>query len=417
LRILILHNRYQRPGGEDIGSRDESVLLGKYGHDVKFVEVNNDHIHGFGPTLRAALTAPYSRSSREAVSRLLSEFGPDLVHIHNFFPTLTPSAYFACNARNVPVVQTLHNYRLLCPAATFFRGGKVCESCLGRTFAWPGVFHGCYRDSRLGTAAVANIAFVHHVLGTFRHRVAMMVFLSEFSRQKFLAAGYPPEKLVVKPCFVDADPGVGVGDGGYVLFVGRLSEEKGVPTLLKAWEVIGDRIPLFIAGEGPLEPAVRQAAERNRALKYLGFQARDNLNELMRSAQALVFPSTWFEGMPRTIIESFACGTPVIASRIGSMAALIDHGRTGLHFVPGDANDLVRQLNWMRSQPQEWKKLRHAARMEYEAKYTPELNYTYLMQIYEKVLGLSLPEPSDLAAGVPLAESLSTIAPERRTPQ
>lgn len=386
MRILILHNRYQQPGGEDIGVRDEYSLLKEHGHDVRLIEENNDHIHPLIPKLQTALRAPYSCPSRRKVSLLLSQFPADVVHVHNFFPVLTPSVYFACNAMNIPVVQTLHNYRLLCPKATFFREGQVCERCLGRAFAWPGVLRACYRGSHVGTTAVASIPFVHRLLGTFQRRVALMILLSEFSRRKFVAAGFPSEKLVVKPCFVDADPGIGAGDGDYVLFVGRLSEEKGIGTLLNAWETLGSRMPLYIAGGGPLESDVRKAAERIPGVKYLGFQGRDALNTLMRSARALVFPSVWFEGMPRTIIEAFACGTPVIASRLGSMETLIDHGRTGLHFEPGNADDLIRQVNWMCSRSGEWATFRQQARAEYEANYTPDINYGYLMDIYKAAL-------------------------------
>jgi glycosyltransferase involved in cell wall biosynthesis len=388
LRILILHNRYQQPGGEDIGVRDEHNLLMERGHQVKLVEESNDHIHGLIPKLRTALTAAYSRSSRRKISSILLQFRPDVVHVHNFFPVLTPSVYFACNAMNIPVVQTLHNYRLLCPRATFFRDGEVCERCLGRAFAWPGVVRACYRDSHIGTAAVANISFLHRMIGTFHRRVARMILLSEFSRQKFIEAGFPSEKLVVKPCFIDRDPGFGDGEGGYALFVGRLTEEKGLHTLLKAWRDLGRRIPLYIAGGGPLETYARKAAEQIPGVKYLGYQNRNSLNGLTRSAAALIFPSLWFEGMPRTIIEAFACGTPVICSRIGSMATLVKHMRTGLHFDTGDADDLIRQVNWMSSHSREWDELRRLARLEYEREYTPDINYVSLMNIYKGVLGV-----------------------------
>jgi glycosyltransferase involved in cell wall biosynthesis len=387
LRILILHNRYQQPGGEDIGVRDEYALLKKNGHDVELVEENNDHIHGLIPKVQTTLAAPYSWSARRKVSLLLSKFRADVVHVHNFFPVLTPSVYFACNAMNIPVVQTLHNYRLLCAKGTLFREGKVCESCLGRVIAWPGVFRACYRDSYIGTAAVASISFLHRMLGTFEHRVAVMILLSEFSRNKFISAGFPPHKLVVKPCFVDSDPGLGNGDGGYVLFVGRLTEEKGIRILLNAWETLGDRIPLYVAGSGPLEDDVRKTAGRIAGVKYLGFQERSSLNTLMRSAQALIFPSTWFEGLPRTIVEAFACGTPVIASRLGTMSSIIEHGRTGLHFEPGNVDDLIGKVTWMCCHSREWSNFRQSARAEYEANYAPEQNYRALMNIYKMALG------------------------------
>jgi glycosyltransferase involved in cell wall biosynthesis len=396
LRILILHNRYQQPGGEDIGVRDEYALMKEHGHDVELFEENNDHIEGLISKVQTALTAAYSWSARRKVSLLLTEFQPDVVHVHNFFPVLTPSVYFACNAMKIPVVQTLHNYRLLCPKHTLFREGRICESCLGRAIAWPGLLHACYRDSYIGTAAVASISFLHRILGTFERRVALMILLSEFSRKKFISAGFPPQKLVVKPCFVDRDPGIGRGDGGYVLFVGRLSEEKGIWTLLNAWEGLGDRVPLYIAGGGPLENEVKEKAKRTPGIRYLGYQDRDSLNTLMRSAEALIFPSTWFEGLPRTIVEAFACGTPVIASRLGTMSDVIEDGRTGLHFEAGNVADLVQKVKWMCCHNQEWSKFRDFARGEYEAKYTPERNYAALLKIYLRALDFDSLRPGTL---------------------
>jgi glycosyltransferase involved in cell wall biosynthesis len=414
LRILILHNRYQQPGGEDVGVRDEYNLLMERGHHVKLVEENNDQIHGVMPKLRTALTAPYSGSSRRKISSFLLQFRPHIVHVHNFFPVLTPSAYFACNAMNIPVVQTLHNYRLLCPRATLFRDGEVCERCLGRAFAWPGVVRACYRNSYIGTAAVANISFFHRMIGTFDRRVALMILLSEFSRRKFIAAGFAPEKLVVKPCFVDKDPGCGDGGGRYALFVGRLTEEKGILTLLKAWQVLGERIPLYIAGGGPLEKDAKQAAEHVPGVRYLGYQDRNSLNALMRGAASLIFPSLWFEGMPRTIIEAFACGTPVISSRIGSMTSLVEHGHTGLHFDPGDPNDLIRQVNWMCAHPREWSAFRRSARMSYEKNYTPDINYLQLMKIYSRILGLRSSSSVESEALGRIEGPSATNAPEVR---
>jgi glycosyltransferase involved in cell wall biosynthesis len=395
LRIIIVHNRYQQPGGEDVGVQDEYGVLTSHGHQVRMLEANNDHINNFAARARTALNTVYSPSSKRRMAAAISEFKPDLVHVHNFFPVLSPSIYYACNEAGVPVVQTLHNYRLICPSSILFRDGRVCEDCLGKIFAWPGVLHGCYQGSHLGTAAVAMMASVHRILNTYERRVQVVIALTEFARRKLVEGGFPAHKLVVKSSFVDVDPGQGQGRGDYVLFVGRLSQEKGVEVLLNAWETLGPRIALRIAGAGPFADHVRQQQAVLPGVEYLGYQSRPEITRLMKNARALIFPSLWYEGIPRTILESFATGTPVIATRIGSMESVVEPQQSGLHFAPGDAQDLVRQVDWMIEHPGEWQALRQRTRAVYEAKYSAERNYEMLMQIYNAVL--RQPDASSLA--------------------
>jgi glycosyltransferase involved in cell wall biosynthesis len=386
LRVIIVHNHYQQPGGEDVVVQDEYGVLASHGHQVRLLEASNDHIHRFSARAQTALTAVYSPSSRRRMAASISEFKPDLVHVHNLFPVFSPSIYYACNEAGVPVVQTLHNYRLICPSSILFRDDRVCEDCVSKLFAWPGVLHGCYRGSHLGTAAVAMMASVHRILRTYEHRVQVVIALTEFARRKMIQGGFPADKLVVKPGFVDVDPGPGEGRGDYVLFVGRLAREKGVEVLLKAWETLGARVPLRIAGEGPLADYVREQQQALPGVEYLGYKSRLEITQLMQQARALIFPSLWYEGLPRTILESFAAGTPVIASLLGSMESIVEPMQSGLHFAPGDAADLVRQVDWMLDHPQEWQILRQRTRAVYEAKYSAEINYGMLMEIYETVL-------------------------------
>jgi len=385
LRVLVVHNRYQQRGGEDVGVQDEMGVLLRYGHEVRLLEANNDHVNGFVAKSRTAASAVYSWPSKRRVANTLSAFRPDVVHVHNFFPQFSPSIYYACSEARIPVVQTLHNYRLICPKGSFYRDGQVCEDCLGKSLAWPGVIRACYRSSRLGTATVAAMNYVHAALKTYQRNVSALIVLTEFARQKFVRGGLPPEKLVVKSPFVDVDPGIGPGPGNYVLFVGRLSEEKGVITLLKAWERLGARTRLKIAGEGALADYVCKQAANIQGIEYLGYKSRSELNRLMRDATALVFPSLWYEGAPRTILESFAVGRPVIASKLGAMEHLVRHRQLGLHFIPGDPADLVRQVEWMTDHPADWEGMRRLVRTEYETKYTAARNYEILMQIYEAV--------------------------------
>jgi glycosyltransferase involved in cell wall biosynthesis len=227
----------------------------------------------------------------------------------------------------------------------------------------------------------------HRALGTWTRAVDVYVALTEFARQKFVQGGIPAEKIVVKPNFLRPDPGAGEGRGRYVLFVGRLTHEKGVDTLLTAWERLGERVRLKVVGDGPLAPRVAEAAQRSGGIEWLGSQPKDQVLNLMREAQALLFPSLWYEGFPMVIVEAYAVGLPVIASELGSMSSLIDHGRTGLHFAPGDPQDLAARVEWASEHPAELKRMREEARAEFEAKYTARRNYQSLMKIYRTAAG------------------------------
>jgi len=286
----------------------------------------------------------------------------------------------------VPVVQTLHNYRLLCPVALFFRDGRVCEDCMGKAVPWPGVVHRCYRGSRAASGVIAAMLTTHRALGTWTKMVDVYVALTEFAQDKFIEGGLPAEKIVVKPNFVAEDPGPGGGSDGYALFVGRLSPEKGIETMLAAWDRLRTGVPLKIVGDGPLRDRVIRAASRQPNVEWLGYKTVAEVHALMKRAGVLVFPSEWYETFGRVAVEAFAAGTPVIAANIGAVGELVEHGRTGLHFRPGDPEDLATRVGWALSHPAELGRMREEARAEYEAKYTAERNYRALMEIYEFAL-------------------------------
>jgi glycosyltransferase involved in cell wall biosynthesis len=385
LRILLLHNSYHFRGGEDVAVEQESALLREHGHDVRLVLEHNDSISGVAGAVSAACSAVYSARSRGRVAEELRAFCPEIVHVHNFFPLLSPSVYLACREADVPVLQTLHNYRLICPGALLFRDGRPCEDCVGRSVPWPGVLHGCYRDSRTGTAAVAAMVGIHNALNTWSHAVDAYIALSEFARRKLIAGGLPAEKLHVKPNFVASDPGACPGDGGYALFVGRLTEGKGIEVLLEAWKLLETQMPLVIVGEGPMASKVASSAQTIGA-DYRGPLSRHEVAECMRRAWLLVFPSVWYEAFPLVIAEALACGLPVLTSDAGSAAELIDNGRTGLHFRSGDAKDLAAKVEFLWRDQRQLGRMRKEARAEYEAHYNSERNYARLMQIYGLVL-------------------------------
>jgi glycosyltransferase involved in cell wall biosynthesis len=383
MKVLVAHNYYKLVGGEDQCVASEVALLRAHGHEVVPYHLHNDAIDTMG-RLDAASRTVWSRPGYRAVRALLREHRPQVAHFHNTFPLISPAAYYAARAEGVGVVQTLHNFRLLCPNSLFFRGGKVCEDCLGKSVPWPGVVHRCYRGSGAASAAVAAMLATHRALGTWRRAVDVYIALNAFSRQKFIQGGLPAGRVVVKPNFVYPDPGPGSGQGGSAVCVGRLSPEKGVETLLKAWKVLGTSVPLKIIGDGPLAEQVRAAAAENRGIEWLGSQPLEAVYERIGAAAFLVLPSECYENFPRVISEAFAKGTPVIASNLGAMARVVEHGRTGLLFEPGSSLDLVAQVRRLRDDAGELRRMRQAARQEYELNYTAESNYRTLMGIYER---------------------------------
>jgi glycosyltransferase involved in cell wall biosynthesis len=382
MKLLLAHNRYQEAGGEDRVFASEAALLKAQGHHVVLYDVHNDRATLMNPIILAG-AAIWNRSSyRELRSKIRRE-RIQVAHFHNTFPLISPAGYFAAKAEGVPVVQTLHNYRLICPNALCFRDGHVCEDCVGKTPPWPGVVHACYRGNRAATGVVATMLTAHRGLRTWTNMVDVYVALTEFQRRKFIEGGLPEDKVVVKPNSVNLDPGLGEGKEGYHLFVGRLSTEKGVSTLVSAWERLGGQVPLKIAGDGPLAGTVAKAASRLSGVEWLRHQPADRVSELMKGARTLIFPSVLFEGFPLVVAEAYAVGLPVVASNLGSMSALIDHGRTGLHFRPGDPGDLAAQVRWTSEHPTELASMRREARAEFEAKYTAARNYDRLIEIYE----------------------------------
>jgi glycosyltransferase involved in cell wall biosynthesis len=266
------------------------------------------------------------------------------------------------------------------------RDGRSCEDCLGKKTAWPGILHGCYRNSRAGSAVVASISLYHRYRRSTAHDADCYYTPTEFARQKFIQGGFRADKILVKSNSVDPDPGYGTGAGGHAVFAGRLSAEKGIDTLLDAWSQLAlhpDCPTLKIIGDGPLAARVSAAASKNPKIQWLGTRPLAETLQVIGSAALLVMPSVWFETFGRTIIEAFANGTPVVASRLGAMAEIVSDGVTGLHFTPGDANDLAAKVMSLLQNREKLQEMRRQARLEYESKYTGQQNYQNLIQIYE----------------------------------
>ncbi|MEM1589791.1 MAG: glycosyltransferase [Candidatus Bathyarchaeia archaeon] len=389
MRILMLHNYYQHWGGEDASTEQELRLLRRHGHEVLFYSRHNNEIKSFSLFRKALLffEASWSLKSYNEIKKLIRDFQPDVAHFHNFFPLISPSAYYACAEMGIPVIQTLHDYRLLCPTGWLFRDGRVCEDCFSNSL-WHGIKFGCYHNSRTQTAAVALMLKTHRILRTWYDKVDAFIALTDFSRRKFIEAGIPKFKIFVRPNFLEGDPGIGESSREYALFVGRLSPEKGLETLLKAWHSLPD-IPLKIIGDGPMRSWVEEYIKQNRLknIELIGFVRGDLIWGYLKKAFFLIIPSVWYECLPRTIIEAYATGTPVIASRLGSMEDLVEDGRTGLLFNPGAPNDLAAKVRFAVKHPNDLMQWGQRARYVFEQKYSSDNAYNSLMEIYARVTG------------------------------
>ncbi|MFY9809937.1 glycosyltransferase [Aquabacterium sp.] len=381
MKVLVVHNAYQIRGGEDSVVESEVNLLRAAGHEVHTYSRHNDEITLMSRP-SAAFESLWSKQSSREVGNLLCKLEPDVMHVHNTLPLISPSVFWAARRAGVPCVMTLHNFRLLCPQAMFLRDGRVCEDCLGG-LPWRSVMRRCYRESSLQSAVLSAGVALHRGIGTY-NQVDRFIALSQFARLKFIEGGLPSERIVVKPNFVEDHVTPRMTQqknrlGG--LFVGRLSAEKGVDVLISA----ADSWPegtVDVIGHGPLEEDVRAS----RKLIYQGSMPLHDVMRKMADAAFLIVPSICYENFPRTIAEAFCMGLPVIASRLGGMAEIIEDGVTGLLFEPGHAYDLAAKVKWAQSHPTEMTLMGRAARARYEKYYGSRTNLQQLESIYQSVI-------------------------------
>jgi glycosyltransferase involved in cell wall biosynthesis len=377
-RILVIHNRYRQRGGEDVVVDEEVRLLRAHGHEVELYGRDNACIEGMARVRLARETVWSSRTVQE-LEREIDAFAPDVIHVHNSFPLVSPSLYWTARRMSCPVVQTLHNFRLLCLQAMFLRNNKVCEDCKGAS-PWRGVVRGCYHDSLAASAVLASMLIVHRGLGTFQRKVNRYIALNEFSRGKFIEGGLPADRIEVKPNFLpDVAQMPGPRQGG--LFVGRLAPEKGVELLGQALDLLPGA-SMDVIGEGPELEMVQQ----HRQMRSLGVLPREDVLARMQRATFLVMPSIWYETFGMVQIEAFACGLPVLAPNMGSMQEMIEHGRTGLLFEPGNQRELAACMAWALDHPAEMEAMGRNARAVYLDRYTPERNYEQLIGIYQAAI-------------------------------
>jgi glycosyltransferase involved in cell wall biosynthesis len=384
-RVLIAHAYYRQRGGEDVVVEQEAALLEDRGHAVARLTVSN---HDIDETRRAitAFKTLWSAQANAELARLIATFQPDVIHVHNTFPSLSPSIYWTAASHRIPLVQTLHNFRLLCPQAMLLRDGNVCEDCVGH-IPWRAVVHGCYRDSSAQSAVSAGVLMLHRSLGTFRHKITRYIALNEFCRRKFIAGGLAENRIMVKPNFADVpkpdEPTLRRG----ALFAGRIAAEKGIHVLLDALELL-PQLPVQVVGAGP--ELGRVALHANITVR--GWLEQSDLYATMRRCAYLVLPSIWYENSPRVLIEAFGCGLPVIASRLGALAELVDDHKTGLLFDPTSASGLATAIRWAERHPREMRAMGQQARRVYENLYSPDRNHQLLVDVYREAIASSVTE-------------------------
>lgn len=389
MKILIAHNFYRTsaPSGEDSVVRNEIQLLERGGVEVVPFLKHNDDIDdsSFVKRVRLALDTSWSRNTYNELKSVIRHSKPDLVHFHNTFPQISPSAYAACKDSAVPVVQTLHNYRTFCANALLLRNGMVCEDCLGGN-SIPALRHRCYRGSLSATSAIVLAIASNRARGVYDNLVDSYIALSAFSARKLAEGGLPAKRIVVKPNFLPSVPAPGAGNGGYAVYVGRLSEEKGVRTLIAAWELV-ESIPLVVVGDGPLRAELeRQVRDKHLDVKFTGLLNKDAVFKVVGGAMLQVIPSECYENFPMVILEAFACGTPVLVSGIGSMDEIVREGEVGFKFEPGNQIDLARKVLYLAGAQDRLAHVRAAARQSVVNDYSAQENLKKLLDIYENTL-------------------------------
>jgi len=377
---LFVHNYYQRAGGEDQVFLAEKDLMKGRGHDVYSYTVNNDNIHSIWTKIITAINLSYSSYSKNLFSMELKKVKPDIVHCHNFFPLLTPSIFDACQENGIPVVLTLHNYRLICPSVYLSKDNEPWELSIKKNPYWT-VPYKVYQNSFIGTAAIARMINFHKKKKTWLTKLDRIITLTDFAKNKFIESGFSPDNIVVKPNFIP-DPIKNINiRGQFALFIGRLSPEKGLKFLVNSWKEIN--FPLKIVGDGPM---MENLTLNENNIEFLGKIPNESVKVLLQKARFLVFPSQWYEGFPMVLVEAMACGTPAIVTNIGSMQEIISDEITGLHFALGNKEQFIEKVTRLIMDKAFCESLGKNGRQTYLENYTPDMNYKQLSSIYQDVI-------------------------------
>ncbi len=382
MRILYCHNYYRHRGGEDVSFQTDVEMLRSRGHDVDTFTRDNDDMDG--NRIRMAANAIWNRSSCRELSQLIVDVKPDIVHCNNLFPQISASVYKAAHRYGIPVVQALRNYRPLCANSFLYRDKGLCTKCIGCSAAWHSIVHGCYRESRMASAVVVAMQVGQSVVRTQTRYIDAFFTPSEFARSVYIKAGYDPNQIHVRTNFMLPDMGAELDKTGPAVFVGRLSDEKGVDTVIEAWNRYQIAIPLQIIGEGPESESLRIQSQGNRFIQFMGSVPNRAVLRALGRAQFLVMPSRWYETFGRTIAEAFSRGTPVIGSDLGAMAELINDGVNGYLFSPSNPDHLGKQVRKFLALSESARSaMSQAARETYLQRFTAQTSYDQLLKIYD----------------------------------
>lgn len=387
-KVLLAHNRYQDRAGEDLSFDADRRLLVENGVEVAEYIRDNREIERVGVLgkLRIAAETSWAAAAKAELRELIQERRPDIAHFHNTFPLISPASYRACREAGIPVVQTLRNFRIFCAPGVFFRDGHICEDCVGKRVVWPGVVHACYRSSRPKSAAVGLMQTIHHSMHTWSSLVDAYIVPSRFMLTKLSECGLPADRIHVRPDVVEVEPGDDLQREEWGLFVGRLTIEKGIGTLLEAARAV-EGLTMKVVGTGPLEDALRDSVSREglaARVGFLGSLSYEPTMALLRRARFLIVPSESYETFGRVAVEALACGTPLIASRLGALKEIIEPGSTGVQFRPGDPDDLAAVIRWAMANPRQMAEMGRRGRKSYERRYAPGAALGSLIDIYDR---------------------------------
>lgn len=385
--VLMAHNYYKVAGGEDTVFHNEVKMLEKNGHKVTKYTRHNDEIKGgVLSKLKLGIDTIFSFKTYKEVKKLIDENDIDIVHVHNTLPLISPSIYYAARSKKVPVVQTIHNFRLLCPGATFTINGEICEKCVFKGLR-QSLRYRCYRNSLSETFIMYITLNLHRIIGTYNK--LKYITLTEFNKKKLLELVKDSNDIYVKPNFLEKTEIVERTMEDYFVYIGRLDSIKGINFLVETWKEVDENIYLYVIGTGPEEYKVKKYIEDNniKNINMLGFMERKMAFEIIQKSRAIIVPSRWYEGFPMTIVESFSLGVPVIGSKIGNIESIIDNENNGLLFNYSNKYELKEVIESIFSNKEQNKKLGKNAYNTFIENYTDKENYKILKRIYEDLVG------------------------------
>lgn len=383
-KVLMVHNFYQIGGGEHTVFKNEVEMLRENGHEViEYTRGNDELKKSKFKLLLLPFTTIWSWKSYKEVKKIIKEENIDVVHCHNTFPLISPSVYYAAHSQKVPVVQTIHNFRFLCPCGVFYRDGRICEDCLNEGTFKSAVKHKCYRNSKIQTMVVATMLRIHRKMGTYNR--INYIFLTEFNKQKFgKLIDIRGNNVFIKPNFVNHSPELEFKQCAEktFIFASRLEENKGIKFLIEQWKKMPSEYKLHIYGAGPLEQYVQEQVQNNSNIQYLGFKTHDEIFKDMKQATAMIFPTLGYEGYPMIIAESMSIGCPVVSTNIGNAGSIVKSSKGGVLFDLNLKNSLKNAIENCVINHEE---LSFNAYQFYKEKMSKQKNYEQVIDIYNNL--------------------------------